>query len=343
MFLAWKEIVKNKLRFSILGSIVFLVSFLTFIISGLADGLSQDNASLIKDLPEGIFYINENAEQNHNLSKIDDAIVNDLLTIEAEAVALSIQYGFLNDKEDKQRSVTYVTSTQSPLFEQAKDGEVILDKSIADDGVEIGDVLADNQYSGEFVVKQFVEQKKFGHIPVAYISPAAYKEIYRVDEMQLVFVPHGEPLNTYENLETMTKDQLLNTILGYNAEQTSLTMIVIFLIVISGMLFAIFFYMMNVQKINLFGILKAIGVKTSTLFQMMWTQMIFITVISLLLSIGCAQLFNIFVPAGMPFHLPLTTIIKMSVLFIIVGFIGSTLSGIQIKRVEPLDAIQQGE
>ncbi|OZS77782.1 hypothetical protein CF394_08485 [Tetzosporium hominis] len=57
MNLAWKEIKKNKVRFTILGSIVFLVSFLTFIISGLANGLSQDNAALIKNLPEGYFYM----------------------------------------------------------------------------------------------------------------------------------------------------------------------------------------------------------------------------------------------------------------------------------------------
>lgn len=55
MNLEWKEMRKNKIRFLILGSIVFLVSFLTFIVSGLANGLSQDNAALIKDLPDGQF------------------------------------------------------------------------------------------------------------------------------------------------------------------------------------------------------------------------------------------------------------------------------------------------
>jgi len=55
--IAWKEIKKNKVRFIILGSIIFLVSFLTFIISGLSNGLSQDNAALIKDLPDGQFFI----------------------------------------------------------------------------------------------------------------------------------------------------------------------------------------------------------------------------------------------------------------------------------------------
>lgn len=55
MNIAWKEIKKNKIRFLILGSIVFLVSLLTFIISGLANGLSQDNAPSLKIYQKGTF------------------------------------------------------------------------------------------------------------------------------------------------------------------------------------------------------------------------------------------------------------------------------------------------
>jgi len=105
----------------------------------------------------------------------------------------------------------------------------------------------------------------------------------------------------------------------------------------------IFFYMMNVQKIGLYGILKAIGVKTSSLFKMMWTQMIFITVIALGLSIVLSQAFNLIAPEGMPFSLTVETTIQLSIVFLVIGFIGATLSGIQIKKVEPLQAIQQGE
>src|SRR5690625_2018150 len=69
MKMAWKEIIKNKSRFIILGSIVFLVSLLTLIISGLSNGLSQDNAALIKDMPEGTFYMNEDADETYNRSE----------------------------------------------------------------------------------------------------------------------------------------------------------------------------------------------------------------------------------------------------------------------------------
>jgi putative ABC transport system permease protein len=192
-------------------------------------------------------------------------------------------------------------------------------------------------------VKGFVDQKKYSHAPVAYINMENYKEIYGVDEMQLVFVAGQEKGPDIVGLQSFSSKEFLNTIPSYSAEQMSLNMIVWFLVVISGMLFAIFFYMMNVQKIGLYGILKALGVKTSRLFGMMWSQMLFITVIALTLSVALSQGFTMIAPEGMPFSLTLQTTVQLSIIFVIIGFVGATLSGIQIKKVEPLQAIQQGE
>ncbi|MEH7493711.1 ABC transporter permease [Neobacillus niacini] len=343
MNMAWKEMKKNKMRFMILGSIVFLVSLLTFIISGLANGLSQDNAALIKDLPDGLFFMSKEAEQTINLSKIDTDVQGKLLNKHKEAVAFSIQMGFLNDEDEKQQSVAFVTSTESQLFENVQRGEVVLDQSMQDKGIQVGDSLTSNQYSGKFIVKGFVDQKKFSHAPVVFINSEDYKEMYRATEMQLIFVPGKKSLDAVKGLEVFTKKEFLNTISSYKAEQTSLNMIVWFLVVISGMLYGIFFYMMSVQKMGLYGILKAIGVKTRTLFKMMWTQMIFITGMALTISITLSQTFNMLAPKDMPFHLTLETTGQLSTVFFMIGFIGSTISGIQIKKVEPLQAIQQGE
>lgn len=343
MDMAWKEMKKSKAKFIILGSIIFLVSFLTFIISGLANGLSQDNAALIKDLPAGHFYMNADADEKYNLSKIDPAVQDKILKEHKDAAALSIQMGFVNDAEDKQFSVAFVTSTDSKLFEQVKPGEIILDRSLEEDGIKVGDVLTNNQFNGNFKVTGFVDQKKYSHAPVAYIHMDNYKEIYRVNNLQMVFVPGQDQAQSIDGLQAFSNKQFLNTISSYSAEQMSLNMIIWFLVAISGLLFAIFFYMMNVQKIGLYGILKAIGVKTSSLFRMMWSQMLIITISALLLSILLSQGFTMIAPEGMPFSLTLMTTIQLSVLFLVIGFVGATLSGLQIKKVEPLQAIQQGD
>lgn len=343
MNMAWKEMKKNKGRFLILGSIIFLVSLLTFIISGLANGLSQDNAALIKDLPNGQFFMTKEANQTYNLSKISNKTQTSVLRKHKDAVAFSIQMGFINEGSGKQRSVAFVSSTASPLFSKVNKGEVVLDRSLENDGIKIGDTLTNNQYNGKFIVKGFVDQSKFSHAPVAFINIDDYKQIYRIQEMQLIFIPGGDSGETITGLKSFSKDQFLNTISSYKAEQLSLNMMVWFLVVISGMLFAIFFYMMNVQKIGLYGILKAIGVKTSVLFTMMWTQMIFITIFALTISIALGQVFNLIAPKGLPFSLTVGTTVQLSLTFLLIGFVGATLSGIQIKQVGPLQAIQQGE
>lgn len=343
MNIAWKEIKKSKVKFLILGSIIFLVSFLTFIISGLSNGLSQDNAALIKDLPDGQFYMNELANETYNLSRIDKITQEKLVKEQKDAAALSIQMGFVNDPEDKQHSVAFVSSTDSKFFEKVGESEIVLDRSLEEESIKVGDTITNNQFSGKFTVKGFVEQKKYSHAPVAYINMENYKEIYGVEEMQLVFVPGQDKAQAVAGLQSFSNKEFLSTIPSYSAEQMSLNMIVWFLVVISGMLFAIFFYMMNVQKIGLYGILKALGVKTSRLFGMMWYQMFFITVIALTLSIALSQVFTMIAPEGMPFNLTLEITVQLSIIFMIIGFIGATVSGFQIKKIEPLQAIQQGE
>ncbi|WP_130858706.1 ABC transporter permease [Gracilibacillus phocaeensis] len=339
MKIGWKEIKKNKIRFLILGSIVFLVSLLTFMISGLANGLSQDNAALIKNLPDGTIYMSADAEDNYNLSSID----NQQITTDNQATAFSIQMGFLHDQTDKQHSVAFVTSTNSDDFVQVDDGDVILDQTLHEEGIQIGDTLTSQQTDQNFTVTGFVDESKFSHAPVAYLHVEDYQQMYQTDQMQLIFSPDNQAAIDDENLQAYSPSEFLNTIPSYQAEQLSLTMIIWFLIVISGLLFGIFFYMMNVQKMGLYGILKAIGVKTTTLFAMIWGQMLFITIIALVFSTIFSQLFNLFAPNGMPFHLTGVTTLQLSIIFLIIGFLGATISGLQIRKAAPLQAIQQGE
>src|SRR5690625_7003366 len=101
--------------------------------------------------------------------------------------------------------------------------------------------------------------------------------------------------------------------------------------------------MMNVQKVGLYGILKAIGVKTSTLFKMMWTQMLIITAVALLLSSGLSQLFSIIAPEGMPFHLTIETTALLALVFFIIVFICATLLAFQVKIIQLLTRIQKTE
>src|SRR5699024_1147484 len=228
------------------------------------------------------------------------------------------------------------------IFPDVKDGEVLLDESIQEQGIEVGDKLTSDQLSKDLEVTGFVEQEKFSHSPVAFISEINYLEMYRTEEMQMLFVPEKDAASI-SGLQAFSNKDFLDTIPSYSAEQLSLNMIDWFLVVISGMLFGIFFYMMNVQQVGLYGVLKAVGVKTSTLCKMVWTQMLVSTVVALLLSGALSQMFSVLAPEGMRLHLKLGSTSTVGVRFLVIGFIGATLSGLHITKIRPLQAIQQGE
>nr|WP_249222182.1 ABC transporter permease [Planococcus sp. MSAK28401] len=334
---------KSKTKFMILGSIVFLISLLTFIISGLANGLSQDNAALIKNLPDGTIYMETAAEETHALSAIDTETQQSVLSENNGAFAFSIQMGFLLNEQDEQQSVAFATSTDSAEFPDIKKGKVILDRSLEEDGIKQGDIFTNSQLDGEFTVAGFTDGAKYSHAPVAFIHPDNYAEMYRTEDLQMLFVPETAEPGAIAGLQSFSIEAFLNTLPSYSAEQLSLSMIVWFLVVISGMLFAIFFYMMNIQKLGLYGILKAIGVKTGALFRMIWVQMLVITAIALILSIAVSQLFATLAPGDMPFYLPIDATLQLTAVFFVIGFAGATLSGLQIRKAQPLQAIQQGE
>ncbi|MFC3899870.1 ABC transporter permease [Aliicoccus persicus] len=340
MKIAIQEILKNKLRYSILGIIILLIAFLTLAISGLARGLSYDNASLILDMPEGTFYMEEAAEDKHNFSAISDVQINNLNDAHDNMTLMSIQMGEVEDSSGQAHSLVFVTSEGHEIFPKAAQNELLLDGSLQDEGIQSGEEVSTRLISDNLTVSGFTEQQTYSHSPAAFIHPNDFSELVQSDASQIVFVE--DEAAAIDGLTAYSNDEFLNTLPSFSSEQMSLNMITYFLYAISGLLFAIFFYMINVQKLTTFGILKAVGVKTITLFKMMWTQMILITIIALGIAVGISQLLVMVMPDAIPFQLTWEVTLFTSAVFMIIGFIGATLSGIQISKVEPMYAINQG-
>ncbi len=70
MFLALRELKQSKLRYGLIGLIMVLLSFLVLVISGLANGLSYDNASSIQNMEANKFVLADDAEINYFVHKL---------------------------------------------------------------------------------------------------------------------------------------------------------------------------------------------------------------------------------------------------------------------------------
>ena len=100
MFLAWQEIKKYKLRFTLIMGILMLVSYLVFFLSGLATGLADLNREAVDKWEATSIILTSESDKSLTQSSLS---IDDVENIQAEETAVLGQFNAIaNNGESKQ-------------------------------------------------------------------------------------------------------------------------------------------------------------------------------------------------------------------------------------------------
>lgn len=359
MFLAWREMKHAKLRYLLIGFIMVLIAFMVLFVSGLAQGLASDNAASIQKMNTDYLVLQKDSSDRLNRSALTEEQVN-LIKKEAgsdKADALgvlmtSISKGSSAKKTD---AVFFAVSPEGDLVPKAAEGksltetsgrEVVADLSLQNEGIKLGDKIKDQVSGTTFTVAGFTKDESFSHAPVIHMNMETWTSIQKSGEAvySAVALSADEDrakaiAKPVKETEVVSKEAALKGIPGYKEEQGSLTMMIVFLFIIAAFVLAVFFYVMTIQKMNQFGVLKAIGAKTGYLAKNILAQIILLTIISLAVSIALTFGIAALLPSGMPFMISTKLIVGSSILFLLVSIAGSLLSLYKVAKIDALDAI----
>ena len=353
MFLALKELKQSKLRYGLIGTIMILLSFLVLIISGLANGLSNANASSILEMKAEKFVVSEDAEGKLLRSQIKKEDVDNVLAqvSEKEAVPMHIAMStFEKEGSSKKVDIAIFANKQdsfiTPKVIEGKaidleDNEIIIDESAKNKGIALKDKIVDPISKKAFKVVGFTENEMFSHAPVAYMNEKVWESIAlpHQKEYNVIALNTDKEIN---NAKVVEKKEVLQSIPGYKEEQGTLTMIIAFLLVITALLIGVFFYVITLQKTQQLGVLKAIGTKNSYLANSLVVQAVFLTVVALIVGIGLTLAVQTVFPESMPFLLTTTMMVQYSIIFIVISVLGTLISLYQVLKVDALEAIGGG-
>lgn len=78
MFLAWNEMKHSKLRYGLVVGVIFLIAYLVFFLTGLANGLAQTNRSAVDSWKSDYVILNEQANKNLRMSRFSVDLKNDV-------------------------------------------------------------------------------------------------------------------------------------------------------------------------------------------------------------------------------------------------------------------------
>ncbi|MEI5994967.1 ABC transporter permease [Candidatus Enterococcus mansonii] len=361
MFLGLEEMKYSKLRYSLVVGVIVLVAYVAFMLSGLANGLAQGVRKGVDNWQATSIILSDDANKSLNASSL---VMDDVNHVEAKKKEPLGQYaGALNktgkNKESDKINISLfgVTQTSSikPKLTQGryfdKLGEIVIPENLEEQGIKLGDTVKIGKLDKELKVVGITEKNTFSIVPLIYTSLDQWREL----KFGKVIERGEAPINGIVVKETATNKIKLNKsdddlakyamedfiekLPGYSEQNLTLNAMIYFLFVITAAIIGIFIYVMTLQKISLFGVMKAQGVSNGYIVKSIIAQTFILGVVGVAIGVILTLLTNMILPTTMPFQLDSAKLMIYSAVLIIVAVLGGVFSIRTVTHVDPMKAI----
>lgn len=280
VFVAMRELRRSWRRFVLMGLVVVLVATLSTIIVGLASGLVQQGTSGLKALPFDHLAFQPRSQATFSRSTLGTA---SLATWREHAKASPVGLSFVNaaqvgsSGESIDLALMGVQAdsflVRRPDARAALSGQpgLVLSDAFQKQGVTVGQRYRIAGTGVVLPVLGFTFSGSYGHVGMAFTSLDTWRRVAygtrATDRFSAIAlrVPARTRIEAVDKLagtDTLTKAQAYAGSPGYTAETQTMTMIRMFLLVISALVIGAFFTVLTLQRTRQIGLLKAMGAST---------------------------------------------------------------------------------
>ncbi|WZO02675.1 ABC transporter permease [Staphylococcus aureus] len=348
MFLAWNEIRRNKLKFGLIIGVLTMISYLLFLLSGLANGLINMNKEGIDKWQADAIVLNKDANQTVQQSVFNKKDIENKYKKQA---TLKQTGEIVSNGHQKDNVLVFGVEKSSFLVpslieghKATKDNEVLADETLKNKGFKIGDTLSLSQSDEKLHIVGFTESAKYNASPVIFTNDATIAKInprLTGDKINAVVVrdTNWKDKKLNQELEAVSINDFIENLPGYKPQNLTLNFMISFLFVISATVIGIFLYVMTLQRTSLFGILKAQGFTNGYLANVVISQTLILALFGTAFGLLLTGVTGAFLPDAVPVKFDVLTLLVFAIVLMIVSVLGSLFSILTIRKIDPLKAI----
>lgn len=353
MFLAWNEIRRNKLRFGLVIGVLLLVAYLVFFLSGLANGLENMNKAAIEKWDADAVVVTKEADKSLPQSHFERDAFDDADTESSARIGLLSAVASFGD--DTSGIVVFGIDSDEFLMPEViegeafqKENETIAADSLKDEGFEIGDEIKLSSSEEKLTITGFTKNAKFNAAPVLYTDFNSFQKINFGEASEanedrvngfVIKANDLDKINLDKELELVPTQTFIESLPGFVEQNLTLTLMIYFLFAISAFIVAIFLYVLTIQKVSIFGVLKAEGIPNAYLARSVIAQTFILAFVGVLLGFGLTVVTGLFLPPAVPVAFDYVQMAGYGVALIAVSIIGALISVRTIVKIDPLKAI----
>jgi putative ABC transport system permease protein len=359
MFVALKDIVHAKGRFTLMIGVIALLTLLLVLLTGLTRGLAHQNISAIEALPADAVVLtptlgDEISWSDSQVSTDQAAVWEDTAGLGTEPLSVGQMRIETSGAHPAVTSlalfgISPVGGVAASLPLAPAEGEALLPEDIAADlGVAVGGTVSVN--GEELTVAGTVPTRWYSHSPVGYVHVDTFRALAHQSEdtagsallVRETAADGSAALETAaaeSGTRAVSVSESLHALPSYSSENGSLTLIQGFLYGISALVTIAFLSVWTIQRTRDIAVLRALGataryVLRDTVGQAAVLLAVGAAVGGLMGGAGGAALSTV-----APFETSAVTVLLPVVGVLVIGLLGSVLATRRVTRIDPLLAL----
>jgi putative ABC transport system permease protein len=369
MKLALRELRRRPNRFAVATVILTLIAILLLFLGGLLDGLVAGSTGALRQQDADVIVYATGSEGSLVRSRIGPEVRDQVTSVAAvgEVGGLgSVQVGGRLDDRGPRDLVPIVLFG----YELAPDGlpadppgagEVYADDTLQSEGVAEGTIISLGPARTEVTVIGFLSDSRYSGQSSLWGSLDTWRDVLAANQpgaqvsddiVQALVVRGGDDAVPPSDLadvideatsgatDSYTIDGAINAIPGVAQQTTTFNQIIGVTVVIAIVVIALFFALLTVERIGLYGVLKALGASSRTIFLGVLVQAVIVTAIAAAVGVAAALALDAFIPTGsLPFTITPSRLITSVAALLLAALIGVAFSLRRVLRVDPASAI----
>lgn len=367
MRFALRELRRRPGRFATATVILTLIAILLMFLGSLLDGLIRSSTGAIRAQDGDVLVYSDASRASLARSLIDpglraeiDSVPGVVQTGGVGLVQLGARIAGAGERDLTAVALFGVEIPPTGVPEVPPPGQVYADEVLRSDGVAIGTELLLGPARSPVEVIDFVTDTSFIGQGALWADAATWREVLeqnrpgaRVgDEVFQALLVRGDsdPAVLAVSIDTATGTteslsiaDAVNALPGVEEQQGTFNQIIGVTLVIAVVVIGLFFALITVERTALYGVLKALGARTSTLFAGLVAQAGVVTLIAAAIAAGALIALDAAIPpGGLPLDVTPARIIVSTVLLLAAAIAGCAFSLRRILRIDPASAIGSG-
>lgn len=367
MRLALRELRRRPGGFVLAACILTLLAVLLNFLGGLLDGLIGSSTGALRVQRADLVVYSSDAEASFLRSRIEpdqrDAIAA-VPGVDEVGGASLVQLGArIPGKGPRELAGTALFGVEIPprgIEAVPADGEVIADRLLESSGVEVGMEILLGPARTPVTVVGWIDDSNYAGQGSLWGSLTTMRTVLEANipaerlgdgVVQALMVRSSDPVATRAAIDaalggattTYTIDDAISAIPGVKEQRGTFANIIGVTVFVAVVVVALFFALLTIERTSLYGVLKAIGASSRSLFTGVVAQAAVLTAIAAVIGGGLAWLLDALIPpAAIPLDLRPGRIGLNIVLLLVAAVIGCAFSLRRVLRVDPASAIGSG-